>query len=75
MTTFFYLLDIFLYVRMRGGVVVVDRLPRDSQGTLLVSLDRWDITGSVHLHVHLYSTVQVYTYMYTCTLLYKCTPT
>ena len=59
---------------MRGGVVVVDRLPRDSQGTLLVSLDRWDITGSVHLHVHLYSTVQVYTYMYTCTHLCKCTP-
>ena len=29
-------------VRLRGGVVVVDRLTRDSQGTLLVNLDRFD---------------------------------
>ena len=37
-----YLLDPPLCVRLRGGVVVVDRLTRDSQGTLLVNLDRFD---------------------------------
>ena len=39
------IIDILVYSllsRLRGGVVLVDRLPRDSQGTLMVNLDKFD---------------------------------
>ena len=36
------ILDYSLLSRLRGGVVLVDRLPRDSQGTLMVNLDKFD---------------------------------
>ena len=36
------LLHFLTHARLRGGLVVADRLPRDSQGALLVSLDKLD---------------------------------